>query len=741
MNTRMKSTGFIVVALFVVLAALHWSGGDQIVLRRLGPLINSLVNGQVRSSGDLIRASTSDSVEGSTSPRTKVLLIGLDGAEWNIIRPLVRQGKLPNLARLMREGVSGTLYSSKPLLSPLIWTTIATGKKPIKHNITDFLVVHKESGEEIPVTSNLRAVKALWNIISEHKKKVGVVGWLVTWPAEPVNGIIISDRLTYLDYDPQKASALLTKQVTYPETLMNTLKPFVTDVDSIPFDRIRRFCRVGQKEYEESMKNKTDPLFAAASVVAASETYRNMAVHFLKEHSTDFFAVYFKGIDSFGHLFAWGSDTTFRLSDRTRVQKYGRAIQDFYRYQDEILGDLLGLIDDSTTVIIVSDHGFKIGANQPLERSEIGRGRASEWHTEEGIVVIFGNAMKRGTTLKGARTVDIAPTVLYLLGLPVATDMDGRVLASAFLSEHLKNNPIQNVETFEGARTSSSVRRVIASKEDVAIKRQLQSLGYLNPETPNSNNNQGILWMEEGEYRRAVDAFKKAIVLRPDVPAFYDNLGTAYNALGRHREAIEQHQTAIRLNPKLPKLYNNLGMAYFEAGEDERARNAYETALALQPNFADALSNLGNVYYSQGAFEKAEDLLMQSLKIDPGLARSHYNLGVMYGHRGFPERAVVEFRKVLEIAPNFPQRANVNNGLGVAYFELKMFDGALAEFRKVLQLDPKFPGVHSRMGIVYVSSGDRKNGRKEFQKELEMDPGNTMVRRALQELEKAEKRE
>ncbi len=741
MRLRAKSVGFTAAAVLLLLLALRWGNEAGPLLGRLGLSPGTAAVNETDTRGEMRGDLPAALVDDKTAPRrTKVLLIGLDGADWNIMRPLTQHGKLRNFARLMQDGVSGTLNSSRPLLSPLIWTTIATGKNPIKHGITDFLVVDEESDEEIPVTRNLRTVKALWNIMSEQRRTVGVVGWLVTWPAESVNGFIVSDRLTYLDYDPRGSSPPPSKRLTYPETLLDRLTPLIIHPHSISFDKIHRFLTLDQSEFEEAMKSKTEPFFTAASVVAATETYRNIALYFIRDQPTDLLAVYFKGIDSFGHLFA-SSEALSPAGDHTSMQRTDGAIREFYLYQDEILGDLLNVVDENTTVIIVSDHGFKTGGGRPLERSEIGGGHASEWHTEEGILLMRGPGIKKGALLTGARPVDVAPTVLHLLGLPVARDMDGQVLVDAFRSEYLERNPIRVVETFEDGEVPRSKGRALASKEDGTIKKQLLTLGYLNRETANSFNNRGILWMHDGEYVQAVEAFQQAIRLRPDVASFYDNLGAAYHALGKYRKAIEQHQRAIRISPRFAKAYNNLGMALFELGEYDRARQAYEAALSLQPNFADALSNLGNVYFAQGSFEKAEELLRQSLKVDPTLARSHYNLGVMYGHRRLPKRALEEFKKVLEIAPHFPQRANVHNGMGIAYFELKKFNRALTEFRTALQLNPTLPGLHSRMGIVYSAMGMRGKAKEEFRKELNLDPQNAMVRQALEELEKEEKQQ
>ena len=134
----------------------------------------------------------------------KVCIIGIDGATWHIILPMINSGKLPNLGKLMDNGTYGNLRSLDVSMSPVIWTSIATGKNPEQHGIEGFIVKLPNGYERIPVTSEMRKVKAIWNILSEFEKKVGVISWWVTRPPEKVNGFMVSDgfrmhRFTYPD--------------------------------------------------------------------------------------------------------------------------------------------------------------------------------------------------------------------------------------------------------------------------------------------------------------------------------------------------------------------------------------------------------------------------------------------------------------------------------------------------------------------------------------------------------------
>lgn len=145
----------------------------------------------------------------SAKNKTKILLIGLDGATWKVMTPLIKEGKLPNIKQLMDKGCWGGLQSFAPFRSEQIWTTIATGKEPKEHGILDRLMEDPDTGESVPVTSNLIKVKRIWNILNEHRKIVGIVNYLVTWPPEEINGVMISDRInTDVNY--------LSKDYSYP---------------------------------------------------------------------------------------------------------------------------------------------------------------------------------------------------------------------------------------------------------------------------------------------------------------------------------------------------------------------------------------------------------------------------------------------------------------------------------------------------------------------------------------------
>ncbi len=125
---------------------------------------------------------------------SKVILIGWDGADWKIIHRLIDEGKMPNMARFVEEGVIGNLATLFPELSPMLWASIATGKRPYKHGILGFTEPDPQTGGIRPITSISRKTKAIWNILSQEGRKCVVVGWWPSHPAEPINGVMVSNH-------------------------------------------------------------------------------------------------------------------------------------------------------------------------------------------------------------------------------------------------------------------------------------------------------------------------------------------------------------------------------------------------------------------------------------------------------------------------------------------------------------------------------------------------------------------
>ena len=122
------------------------------------------------------------------------LLIGWDAADWKILHPLLGKGEMPNLARLLSEGAWGNIATVYPPLSPMLWTSIATGKRAHKHGIHGFIEPAEDGTSVRPISNLGRKTKAFWNILNQNGKRCVVVGWWPSHPAEPIRGAMVSDQ-------------------------------------------------------------------------------------------------------------------------------------------------------------------------------------------------------------------------------------------------------------------------------------------------------------------------------------------------------------------------------------------------------------------------------------------------------------------------------------------------------------------------------------------------------------------
>lgn len=173
--------------------------------------------------------------------KKRVLLVGWDGADWEHITPLLEAGQMPNLERLIEKGVMGNLATMQPVLSPMLWNTIATGKLPDQHGICGFMEPDPNGGSR-PVTSISRKVKAIWNILSQEGYKSNVVGWWASHPAEPVNGHIVSSNCKAIRKD-EDGNFHVPLMTIHPESMSDILAPCFVPMSDITQEDIFPFIR------------------------------------------------------------------------------------------------------------------------------------------------------------------------------------------------------------------------------------------------------------------------------------------------------------------------------------------------------------------------------------------------------------------------------------------------------------------------------------------------------------------
>jgi len=179
--------------------------------------------------------------------KKKVLLIGWDAADWKIMHPLIDSEKMPTLKKFISEGVMGNLATLDPPLSPIMWTSIGTGKTADKHGVMGFTQPREDGSGIQPVLSTSRKVKAIWNILMQEGYKSHVIGWWPSHPADPINGVCISNfyhhstgsledewKMAPGTVHPPELADILAELRVHPEELTaNHIAPFVPDMEKI----------------------------------------------------------------------------------------------------------------------------------------------------------------------------------------------------------------------------------------------------------------------------------------------------------------------------------------------------------------------------------------------------------------------------------------------------------------------------------------------------------------------------
>jgi predicted AlkP superfamily phosphohydrolase/phosphomutase len=261
----------------------------------------------------------------------KVIVVGLDGATWDLILPWVEEGQFPNFARILQKGTWGKLRTMIQPVSPVAWSSFLTAMNPGKHGVFDFVRREPSGYTQIPISSRDRKGMAIWDILGRYDRRAGIVNIPSTYPPDPINGFMISGFPT-----PEEE-----ENFTYPLELLSELEA------GVGINRIqpRVFYTEGNEES-----------FVACQLRCFDDTAK--VTHYLLENKEwDFFMVVFGSTDSLGHGLWRFVDPEHPAYDAQGAAKYGKALFEVYNKADKFLGEIAEALDDDTVLVLMSDHG------------------------------------------------------------------------------------------------------------------------------------------------------------------------------------------------------------------------------------------------------------------------------------------------------------------------------------------------------------------------------------------------
>ncbi len=685
----------------------------------------------------------------------RVLVIGLDGADWEILDSLIAQGRLPHLARLAREGARGKLLSLSPMLSPVIWTSVATGVQPIRHGILDFLVSDPSHPLGLPVTTAHRRVPALWNMLSQAGARVGVVGWWATWPAERVEGYLVSDRVAYQLFGIRD-DARSAEGKTWPPELYEKLREKIVAPESVSWDEVAGYLNGQVPGPEVFSPEARERLEQFRTLLASGRTYLEIALALRERYDPQFEAVYFEGTDTVGHLFMPFRAPRMPHVPAEEFETFRDVVDRYYETVDGYVGRLLQG-REGWTVVVLSDHGFASGADRPRRTDpRIGHGAAADWHRKFGILIVAG-PLARGGQISEASVYDIAPTILALFGQPVPLSWPGRVLAEALAPSFLAAHPVR-LRDDTGSATWSA-QSDFADPEAAAVRQKLEALGYVGPsgeglDRVSAFNNTGVALLAEGRLAEAERAFREGLSERPEAAPLLANLGIVLRLQGKRDEAEEileraaAHASTRRVayaqlaelelergdlaaaqarleallawEPDAPEAHTKLGLVLEGKGDPDRARRAYRRAAELDPHNAVARNNLGNLAKREGHWAEAEHWYREALEADPYFMGAYNNLALLYQERGEAQRAKALYLEALERAPGHPV---VLNNLASLHYAAGELEEARRLWWQCVATDPSYVSPLNNLAGLAIREGDLQQAERLLHEALAREPG------------------
>jgi predicted AlkP superfamily phosphohydrolase/phosphomutase/tetratricopeptide (TPR) repeat protein len=595
----------------------------------------------------------------ASKKRNKTLLIGWDAADWNVVNPLMKKGLVPTLEGLIKNGSYGKIATLNPPLSPILWTSIATGKRAYVHGICGFTEVSEDQKSVQAVRGSSRKAAAFWDIFDKHNIKSNIVGWWPSHPAEPINGTMISNFYGMCNTPFGEKWPILDDTV-YPEGLSDLMAELRLHPGELTPAMLKPFF----PNSEDLLSDNDEVLRSVMKILGHACSVHNAATWLIENTEWDCTAVYYDAIDHFSHLAMKFHPPKLEGVSDEDFKNYNYIIEAAYRFHDMMLDRLLQLAGSDVNVILVSDHGFESGNNRMLALPEQPAAPALE-HSPYGVLICSGPDFKSNEKIYGSSLLDICPTLLQLYNIPKGKDMEGQVLKEALKNEHVLE-PIDSHEVKNkvfGLKSSSGF-------DNTALK-QLIDIGYLDNSVLGENATTQTLiendfylaqsYLDGGKLNEAIRVMEKATshknaevrhtsflcklyLANSDWDNFLkilkqlDESKTSTQELdflkAQYNFATQNFHKALVLFEKISRtstsaaLHHLIAKTYLKLGVYKSAEQYFKSSLSLNKDIAQNWTELAKLHIHKNKFEEALDLLLDSLDYIFKNPETHKLIGV-----------------------------------------------------------------------------------------------------------------
>lgn len=602
----------------------------------------------------------------------RVAVFALDGADWELLSELMVDNRLPNLEAIVRNGVTGSVQTIQPTLAPVHWTTFATGLPADRHGVIDFF----DREQRGPVSALSRHVPALWDISAAFGRSPAVVNWWTGWPPTTPNMFALDTPAVLLD------------DAVHPPSFESRVKQIAVPQPTIGFEQARRFLNVTPNEFQRAVTTPAadDPVAVFRRVLAKTWTDHRVAIDYYQTVQPHLMMINFEGTDAVNHLFGPYHPPLRNGVDSNEYRKYWPVVANYYAEIDRLMGEWISILPQDTTVMVVSSHGFHWGQNRPKTPPQ-GTSALSA-HRNPGVLILFGSRVARSPRRFEVTLYDFAPTILTLLGLPVAQEMPGKPLLAM----------LQGVPLVEGVP--------IVSYDDLVEERPVAAEARIDPR----------------EYRMNLQS-----------------VGHLTDPARQTGPALAENDARPEASPVTPETwglyayYNNLGVQLKQQKKLSEAAAAFAKAIELNPGRLTPYLNLMQVLFERQQYTGAEEVLREAVLRGLPSPEQHYvDLAALYRENDMPTRAI---HVLTEARTLFPNSALIAANLGSALAGAKRYTESLEELERALALQPSSTLVLNNLGLIYTRKQDYGRALDYWNRSLTIEPRQPKIREAVTALQ------
>ncbi|HVE72650.1 MAG TPA: alkaline phosphatase family protein [Thermoanaerobaculia bacterium] len=590
----------------------------------------------------------------------RVAIFAIDGADWELISELSADGRVPNLKALAQGGVTATVQSIQPTVSPLLWTTAATGLSPDRHGVIDFM------DQKRAVDASVRRAPGLWDIAQAFGRESVVVNWWTAWPPRMDGPVTFDTPVITMSnaIDPADLHARIASQIVAPQT--------------VGHGQVGRFLNITATEFDEAVARggPSDPANVFRDVLAKTWTDHRVAISLYQQREPMVMMMSFDGTDTVNHLFGPYHPPYREGVSQSQFRKYWPTVANYYSEIDRLIGEWMKVLTDDTTVIIMSSHGFRWSEKRP-KTSPVGRSALSD-HRGTGMFIAYGNHVAASRASHVISLYDVVPTVLSLLGLPKSVEMPGKHAEWVFRDiAPVTSVRVISYDEFFAGRPSGTV-----SVDPRVYMQRLQAIGHL----VDPSRMQPVFEDEDGAVQSASIA-----PAQWGAYAHWNNQGIELRKQKKYKESIEAFQAAIDLNPTRFTPYLNMAMVLFDRQQFTAAENVFIMAVQRGlPNPEQWFLDFAALYRSQNMTSRAINLLYKGKQIFPNSPVIAANLGSALAQSKRYTDGLPELERALALQPS---STLVLNNLGVFYSRQNEYARALDFWNRSLAIDPRQPKI------------------------------------------------